>query len=487
MAIEKDQSVLVRFGPYTADLKAAELRKHGVRIPLQVQPFQILEVFLDRPHELVTREELQQKLWPTGTFVDFEQGLNKAVNKLRVALCDTADDPRYIETVPKRGYRFVCEVTRIERSTVIAEMPEPNTPTERRLTWAVTLSRGRVVIGAGVGLLILVLAVSGWRTADRNGGLKFWRLKTSSGAAYSNYQTGRVLIERQHPGDYEEALRSFETAIRLDPNYAAAYAGKADAKIFLYWDSGSHDDIAQARMAIGKALELDPNNAYAHTLACRIRSTYDWDFSGAEAECRRAVELDPENHEARREMAFLLNSMGRREDALREMDVAIALAPTSFNKRSRGLLLYFDRRFDDAIAQFKQVEETDPEYAESSRWIARCLEQKRDYERALDFLIRFRQSEGASAEEIEQLRHAFTAGGWPELLRTSLANARTTANLEAAGSFAQLGENDKAFDSLESMIKARRVMIVHMDSDPRLDPLRSDPRFELMAQRVGLR
>lgn len=121
MPILKDQSALVRFGPYTADLRAGELRKHGVRIPLQVQPFQILEVFLGRPNELITREELQQKLWPSGTFVDFEQGLNKAVNKLRVALCDTADDPQYIATVPKRGYRFIAQIE--------TEQPPPVTET----------------------------------------------------------------------------------------------------------------------------------------------------------------------------------------------------------------------------------------------------------------------------------------------------------------------------------------------------------------------
>src|SRR4051794_9425221 len=106
----KAPAASIRFGPYTADLEAGELRKHGVRIPLQIQPFQIFQVFLDRPNELVTREELQQKIWPAGTFVDFEQGLNKAVNKLRVALCDTAEDPQFIETIPKRGYRFIAPV-----------------------------------------------------------------------------------------------------------------------------------------------------------------------------------------------------------------------------------------------------------------------------------------------------------------------------------------------------------------------------------------
>jgi hypothetical protein len=169
------------------------------------------------------------------------------------------------------------------------------------------------------------------------------------------------------------------------------------------------------------------------------------------------------------------------------MDAAIAIAPTSFNKRSRGVLLYFDRRFDEAIAQLKQVEATDPDYLESSRWLARCFEQKREYGEALEFLVRYRESAGARPEEIALLRRAFGAGGWPHVLRASTPHGRLAPNLETAGTFAQLGELDVAFEVLESMISARRVMIVHMDSEPRLDPLRSDRRFDQLARRVGLR
>jgi tetratricopeptide (TPR) repeat protein len=182
-----------------------------------------------------------------------------------------------------------------------------------------------------------------------------------------------------------------------------------------------------------------------------------------------------------------MSSIGRRDDALKEMDAAIAIAPTSFNKHSRGLVLYFDRRFDEAIAQFNQLEATDPEYLESSRWIARCFEQKREYDQALEFLVRYRKSAGARPEEIASLRLAFGAGGWPNVLRASLPKGRPAPNLDTAGAFAQLGELDAAFAVLESMISARRVMIVHMDSERRLDPLRSDQRFEQLARRVGLR
>src|SRR6266480_6568315 len=100
----------LRFGFFEVDLRAAELRKHGIRIRVQEQPFHILTLLLERSGDIVTREELRQKLWPAHTFVDFDRSLNKAMTKLRSALGDSAESPRYIETVPRHGYRFLAEV-----------------------------------------------------------------------------------------------------------------------------------------------------------------------------------------------------------------------------------------------------------------------------------------------------------------------------------------------------------------------------------------
>ena len=125
----------LRFGVFELDLRAGELRKHGLRIRLQEQPFQVLAMLLEHPGEVVTREELQKKLWPVDTFVNFDHGLNKAINKLRAALGDSSESPRFVETVARRGYRFLAEVTvadavsaRAEVAAQLhpaAEVPEP--------------------------------------------------------------------------------------------------------------------------------------------------------------------------------------------------------------------------------------------------------------------------------------------------------------------------------------------------------------------------
>ena len=125
--IEKNISskTVVRFGPFQADLRAGELRKHGVKLKLVGQPFEVLAVLLERPGQLVTREELRARLWPTDRFVDFDHGLNAAVNKLRDALSDSAEKPNYVETLPRRGYRFISAVGLHDSQNLLGELSSP--------------------------------------------------------------------------------------------------------------------------------------------------------------------------------------------------------------------------------------------------------------------------------------------------------------------------------------------------------------------------
>jgi DNA-binding winged helix-turn-helix (wHTH) protein len=114
---------LVRFEVFEVDLRAQELYKAGRKIKLQVQPFQVLAMLLERPGEVVTRDEMQKRLWPADTFVDFDHSLNTAIKKLRQALGDDKKKPKFVETLPKRGYRFLASVKRPAASSAIAETP----------------------------------------------------------------------------------------------------------------------------------------------------------------------------------------------------------------------------------------------------------------------------------------------------------------------------------------------------------------------------
>jgi DNA-binding winged helix-turn-helix (wHTH) protein len=114
-------SITYRFGIFQVNLPRGELLRHGSQVKIQDIPFRLLTILLDRPGDIVTREELRRQLWSSNTFVGFDDGLNVAANKLRIALGDNADNPRFVETVPRRGYRFIAPVTQLEETTAVSE------------------------------------------------------------------------------------------------------------------------------------------------------------------------------------------------------------------------------------------------------------------------------------------------------------------------------------------------------------------------------
>ena len=153
----------LRFGIFEADLQTGELRKRGARVRIQEQPFQVLAVLLARPGELVTRDELQRTVWAADTFVDFDHGLNKAINKIREALGDSAESPRFVETVARRGYRFIADVAVVDLESASpvagAAVDKPKASTHR--SWH------RTMIAAGVALALASAIAAGWLVQSR--------------------------------------------------------------------------------------------------------------------------------------------------------------------------------------------------------------------------------------------------------------------------------------------------------------------------------
>ena len=169
METKPSQSGIVRFGVFEADLQRRELRKSGVRFKLHDQPFQILILLLERAGEIVTREEIRQKLWPGNTFVEFDNGLNVAVTKLRTALGDDAENPRFVETVPRRGYRFVAPISVTSGSAptaVLTENPDaptvapalPTIPSQSTVVPAAEEPTKRLRLAVGMMIVLLMVA-----------------------------------------------------------------------------------------------------------------------------------------------------------------------------------------------------------------------------------------------------------------------------------------------------------------------------------------
>ena len=174
----------IRFGAFEADLHSGEVRKSGSRIKLQDQPFKVLQILLEHPGVLVTREELQTRIWPNESYGDFDHAVNVAVGKLRTALGDCADDPSFIETVPRRGYRFVARLeaaggnaarSRAGNRAVKAISP----PISSRRGVAVARLFGAIVVGG------ILIAIGIWLGRPQPSALDFQRLTVRHGTVYS--------------------------------------------------------------------------------------------------------------------------------------------------------------------------------------------------------------------------------------------------------------------------------------------------------------
>jgi DNA-binding winged helix-turn-helix (wHTH) protein len=200
MVLMNPRAPILRFGPYEADLHTKELRRHGDPVPLQRQPFLILEALLKAPGELVSREELRQLIWPKGTFVAFERGLTSAMRKVREALDDRADSPVFIETLKGRGYRFMAEVSVAEASAI-------DTRTHRRWT-----ARIAAVLFVGLfegGLGPDTMAAERLAAADQLS--KYACLLKSQG----RFEEGLAAIQRAHAIAPESARFTAEVGLHL--------------------------------------------------------------------------------------------------------------------------------------------------------------------------------------------------------------------------------------------------------------------------------
>jgi TolB-like protein/DNA-binding winged helix-turn-helix (wHTH) protein/Tfp pilus assembly protein PilF len=310
--------------------------------------------------------------------------------------------------------------------------------------------------------------------------------------AYDAYLRGRKELGKQRTEAFRQGLEYFQQAIVMDRLYAPAYAGLADSYSLLvnYSALPPLEAFPRARSAALKALDLDANLAEAHTSLAFVRHHFDWDWDGADAEYKLALRLDPNNAITHLRYAELLSNLGRHDEAIREITVARQLDPLSVVVRSNvGRFLYYARRYDEAIAELKQVLAADPHRSWSRVTLAFCYEQKGMYSEAL--------------AEQEALRadfngvygigstHLFARMGKFQDARTVLKYHEQPAPdgvqdwFFIAAAYAQLGEKDRAFQWLGRAYQNRDYFMTFIKTDPFMDPLREDPRFEAMLRRVG--
>ncbi len=313
-------------------------------------------------------------------------------------------------------------------------------------------------------------------------------------AAYDAYLRGRYFFDKRKSEALKKSVEYFRQAIAADPEFAPAYAGLAESLPALNWFTGKPpvDAMPEAMAAARRALELDETLGEAHTALGDLLCLYDWNWSEAEKELKRGLELSPSNSLAHERYALYLQATGRLSEALLEAQRAQELDPLSFfMNREVGRSLYLARRYDDAIRHLKKSEELEPNSGVVWNWISMCYEAQGKQKETIEYLELQGMAEGASPQEINSIRQAYLTGGWTRYWTIWLQHrlAGKHANVEpyfTAVAEARLGHMDKAWEWMKKSADQREVWVIWIKVDPQLDTMRSDPRYKQLLARMNL-
>ncbi len=584
---------ILQFGPFELDTGAGELRKNGFKLKLQDQPLKILKILLQKRGDIVTREELRENIWPANTFVEFDHGLYSAMARLRDVLGDSAESPRFVETLARRGYRFIAPVTipeSMQASNTTA--PETTPPSGRRvskilayslavlpfenlsgnpaeeyfadgmtdevITRLAQLGSLRVIsrtsmmqykggkkplpqIGRELNVDTIVEG-SVMRSQNRvritaqlvdtstdhhvwahsyereRGDVFVVQNEISRAIAaqirasltpeqqaqlsetmrvdpdtYDLYLQGMSHLERGDEPEIRKAVGYFEQAIARDPRSARSYAALAQCYLALTdFYEPPIETMAKAKRFALESVELDKSLPEGHAALGAVDFLYDWDWPAAEKEFREAIRLTPGSADAHGWYGLLLAQTGRFTDGISEIKQAEALDPLSVSVHiNAGWVYYVARQNESALQEWRKVLDLEPAapIAHTSIWMAYV--EKSEFREAL--------AESAKAGNyrdsplnLATLAGVYAASGKTAAAQqvlarlTELAKHRYVCPYEMATAHAGLGNHDEAIRWLEKGVQVRSVCMPDLKTDPRLDPLRSDARFQKIARTVGL-
>ncbi len=308
--------------------------------------------------------------------------------------------------------------------------------------------------------------------------------------AFEGYLKGRHHWNKRTGADIRKSIEYFETAIALDPDWALAHSGLAQAYVLLApFDPSERprDSMPRARAAAERALELDDELAPAHTALAGVRMWYDWDWEGAEAEFQRALELDPSYATAHHWYALHRLSM-KKQDALEHIQRARELDPLSMIIGTiMGQILLFAREYDRSIETLRETLELDPGFTYGQVSLARAYAAKGMHEEAVEVAERLARTDPGSRRGMVTLALAYAGAGQREDALRILEEVRGSALYppSVAYVYAALGEADAAFEWLEKAYERRSIGVTWIRVDPGFDPIRSDPRWDDLMRRIG--
>jgi DNA-binding winged helix-turn-helix (wHTH) protein/tetratricopeptide (TPR) repeat protein len=472
---------VLRFGVFEIDLAARELRRRGYLIPLAPQPFGVLAALAGSGGRLVSRGELRALLWPDDVHVDRERGLNHCLNRVRRALGDDARTPRFVETVPRLGYRFLASVEAVVidvDSMSIAPRPAlPPSKRPRAVPWLAVVATLALALHRG--------------EVERRPGLGGFDGSSPHRNAQMAFEDGRRLL-CQGPLGWRRSLAHFREAARLDAGFAPARCGLAEAYLRLGEQGAlpANEAFPAARRAAEEALAIQPG-AEPLALLAQLYLNYEWDWSAAEDAYRRALRIDPEFLSARLGYARLLSASGRHAEALSLMDEAEAWNPDCpHTARDAAMVHYRARRWPAAARRFATWARLDPQGLEPPHALALFHHLRGQDESAVreahkvlalarapkDYVARFESLPPRAAMQF------YIRGSIVHL--EGLRSAQWVTGDDFARLRALLGERDQALSDLERAADERSPRLLPYLNDPAFDALRTDERFRALQRRV---
>jgi DNA-binding winged helix-turn-helix (wHTH) protein/Tfp pilus assembly protein PilF len=498
MLTDVSANAVVRFGVFEADLRSGELRKSGTKVKIQDLPFRALKALISQPNEVLSREDLRRDLWPDGVYVDFDRGVISAINRLRDALGDSAENPVFIETVGRRGYRWIAPTHISElpaETTVVAGIDLPDPAPARSFPWKLVLV-----------LPVLAVLVSAWLFWKKHGAVDGSAPASTSastarhaakGEAEEFYLKGRYYWEKRTPDSLNKAVDSFTQAIVHDPNYAQAYVGLADCYNLLreYTVMPSSEAYPRALAAAKRAVELDPQSSEAHASLAFVSFFGMWDIATADREFRRAIELNPSNATAHHWYATYLLCLRRFPESLVEIERAQALDPASKSVLAdKGAILLRVGQQQEGIALLKQLEENEPDSVSAHRYLKYSYLQDGDYR---DYLSESRKEAELTHDAValavsDAAGRAFAAGGGRgmlEQLRREQKKRYARGDLSPyllAETCALLGNKTEALQYLKIAYGTHSDGLAQVEANPTFEGLHNDPGFRQLVAQVGL-
>lgn len=427
------------FGPFLMDADRGELFKHGTRLRLRAQPFQVLIALLEKPGEIVTRQELRRRLWGNRIFAEFDVAINSAVSRLREVLGESSQQPHLIETVPKRGYRF-------------------NGP--------VSLRKPSGTSGAGK--------------------------PRGDPEAHKAYLRGHHLIKRHTPPNAERALEYFREAIRRDPNNVLPYHGAAIYYLMaaLMGELRPYEALAEAEDLIIRGRMINESSAMLQNTLAMLRM-FQWRWEESEEAFRRAMELEPNNPHVRMMYSHLCCFQGRKDEAVQQSKMGVDLDPldpmTNFHLVKS---CYYAQRFDEAVCNGRTALELTPDFPYTRWYMAWSLVQLGDKEGAWKVALEARSLGGRQPLNEGHYGYvAATCGCVAEARQVvreleERGQREYSPGLPIAWVYLGLGESAACIEWLEHAFDQGEPYLPSIAVSPACDPIRDRPRFMDLVKRM---